>query len=151
MMKESKDDSNRWRDISCPWIVRINIIKMISILPKAIHRFNEIPIKFPMVVFSQNQNKKIEDFMEIQKKKKKTNIQSKLQKEQRWEESGSLTSDCTTKLQSSKHYGTVQYHEQKYGSVGNGRRSRDKPTHVWPTNLRQKRPEYGRERRQSLQ
>ena len=43
LMKEIKNDTDRWRDIPCSWIGRINIVKM-TILPKGIYRFNAIPI-----------------------------------------------------------------------------------------------------------
>ena len=55
-MKEIKDDINRWRDIPCSWVGKINIVKM-TILPNTSHRFNVIPIKLPIAFFTELQQR----------------------------------------------------------------------------------------------
>ena len=55
-MKEIKDDINRWRDIPCSWVGRINVVKM-TILPNTIYRFSVIPIILPMAVFTELEQK----------------------------------------------------------------------------------------------
>jgi hypothetical protein len=82
LKKKIKEDSRRWKDLPCSWIGRINIVK-IAILPKAVYRFNAIPIKIPNQFFNNLERAICKFIWKNKKKKKKPRIAKTLTNDKR--------------------------------------------------------------------
>ena len=122
-MKEIKDDINRWRDIPCFWVGRMNIVKMI-ILPNAIYRFNVNPTKLPMAFFTELEQK-ISQF--IYKQKRPQRAKAVLRKK-----NGAGGINLQTVLQSYGHQDSmVLAQKQKYRPMEQDRKPRKKTLHLW--------------------
>ena len=118
-----------------------------TILSKTIYIFSATPIKLAMPFFTELKEK-VSQF--AWRHKRPQRAKAILRKKNGAGKPGSLTSPCTTKLQSSKEYGTGTKTEI-IRSIEQDTKLRNKPIYLWSINLQQRRQDYTMEKRQSLQ